>query len=95
MTTSRMMFLNLPVRDLKRSVDFFTTLGFTFDMRFTNDKATCMIVGDTSFVMLLVEPFFQGFTKRAIADTSTHIESLTAFSAPSRTSRSSRASRDP
>ena len=81
---SRKMFLNLPVRDSKRSVDFFTTLGFTFDPRFTDESATCMIVGEDAFVMLLVEPFFKTFTKRQLCDTRTHTEGLVAISAGSR-----------
>jgi len=47
------IFVNLPVKDLKRSVDFFTKLGYTFNPQFTDDNATCMILGDNLFVMLL------------------------------------------
>jgi uncharacterized protein len=82
--TSRMLFVNLPVRDLKRSVEFFTTLGFTFNAKFTDDKATCMIVSEQASVMLLATPFFQTFTRNAICDTSTHSEALLAFSCSSR-----------
>jgi predicted lactoylglutathione lyase len=78
------MFVNLPVRDLKRSVDFFTRLGFTFEPRFTDENATCMIVGEDAFVMLLVEPFFRTFTRRQLCDTRTHSEGLFAISADSR-----------
>src|SRR5262249_62279566 len=78
------MFVNLPVRDLKRSVDFFTALGFTFEPRFTDENATCMLVGEDAFVMLLVQPFFQTFTKRQLCDTRTHTEGLVAISAGSR-----------
>jgi predicted lactoylglutathione lyase/predicted 3-demethylubiquinone-9 3-methyltransferase (glyoxalase superfamily) len=81
---SRKIFVNLPVGDLKRSVDFFTKLGFTFDPRFTDDKATCMIVSEEAFVMLLVEPFFKGFTKRELCDTSKQTEALLALSCGSR-----------
>ena len=52
------IFVNLPVKDLKRSVDFFTKLGYTFNPTFTDEKGTCMILGDNLFVMLLVEKFF-------------------------------------
>jgi len=78
------MFVNLPVRDLKRSVAFFTKLGFTFEPRFTDENATCMIVGGDAFVMLLVEPFFKTFTRRQLCDTRTHTEGLFAISAGSR-----------
>ena len=78
------MFVNLPVRDLKRSVEFFTKLGFTFNPKFTDENATCMIVGEDSFVMLLVERFFKSFTRRQLCDTGTHTEALVAVSVGSR-----------
>ena len=58
------IFVNLPVKDLKRSVDFFTKLGYTFNPTFTDENATCMILGDNLFVMLLVEKFFSSFTNK-------------------------------
>ena len=78
------LFLNLPVKDLKRSVEFFTALGFTFDPKFTDEKATCMIVGKDIFVMLLMEEFFQTFTKKPIADAHKTTEALMAISVGSR-----------
>ena len=53
--TSRKIFVNLPVRNLDTSVEFFTNLGFTFDPRFTDESGTCMVVSDEAFVMLLVQ----------------------------------------
>jgi predicted lactoylglutathione lyase len=81
---TRKLFVNLAVRDLDRSVDFFTKLGFTFEPKFTDENATCMIVGEDAFVMLLVEPFFKTFTKRELCDTTTHTEGLFALSVGSR-----------
>jgi uncharacterized protein len=81
---SRKIFVNLPVKDLKRSVDFFTQLGFTFDQRFTNDNATCMILSDEAFVMLLVEDYFKTFTKKSVADARAGNEAILAFSADSK-----------
>ncbi|MGH3948278.1 MAG: VOC family protein [Pseudonocardiaceae bacterium] len=81
---ARKIFVNLPVADLAKSVDFFTELGFEFNAQFTDENATCMIVGEDSFVMLLVREFFQGFTKKEIADASTHTESIIALSADGR-----------
>lgn len=75
--------MNLPVKDLNKSVAFFTKLGFTFNPQFTDENATCMIVEDI-FVMLLVEKFFKGFTKKEICDTSTSTEAILAFSVESR-----------
>ena len=81
---ARKLFVNLAVRDLKRSMAFFSKLGFEFNSKFTDDKAACMIVSDEASVMLLTEPFFQGFTKRQICDTGTHSEGLFALSCASR-----------
>lgn len=80
----RKIFVNLSVRDLARSKEFFTRLGFGFNPKFTDDKAACMIVSEEAFVMLLREEFFKGFMKRAICDTSTHTEALFALSCSSR-----------
>ena len=55
----RQIFVNLPVKDLKRSVAFFTALGYRFDPKFTDENATCMIVSDDAYVMLLVESRFK------------------------------------
>jgi uncharacterized protein len=79
------IFVNLPVKDLNRSVKFFTHLGFTFNAQFTDDNATCMIVGENIFVMLLVEPFFQQFTDKPISDATKQTEVLVALSCESRT----------
>jgi len=81
---AKQIFVNLPVKDLKRSVSFFTALGYGFNPQFTDDNATCMIVGENIFVMLLVEPFFRTFTKKAIADASTSTEVLVCLSCDSR-----------
>jgi uncharacterized protein len=77
------IFVNLPVKDLKKSVEFFTKLGYTFNPQFTDENATCMIVSDTIFVMLLVQPFFQSFTKKPISDAKTS-EVILALSANSK-----------
>lgn len=81
---SRMIFVNLAVRDLERSKAFFTKLGFEFNPKFTDENAACMVVSDQASVMLLTEPFFKGFTKRELCDTSTHTEGLFALSCESR-----------
>ena len=63
----RMIFVNLPVDDLAKSIGFFTDLGFTFNAQFTDENATCMVVGEQAFVMLLVRPFFASFTDKEVA----------------------------
>ncbi len=84
MARSRKLFVNLSVKDLERSKAFFTKLGFTFNPQFTDEKAACMVVSEEAFVMLLTEPFFRGFTRREIADTSRQTEGLFALSCESR-----------
>ena len=83
-STSRKIFVNLPVKDLTASVDFFTALGFTFDPAFTDEQATCMVVSDEAFVMLLVEPRFKDFATKDISDASSSTEVIIAVSASSR-----------
>jgi predicted lactoylglutathione lyase len=81
---AKQIFVNLPVKNLDKSVEFFTQLGFTFNPEFTNENATCMIVEENIFVMLLVEPFFKTFTPREICDAKTSTEVIIALSADSR-----------
>ena len=83
-TSNRKLFVNLAVEDLDRSVAFFTKLGFEFDARFTDETATCMVVGEDAFFMLLVKPRFAEFTSNALSDPTTQTEALFAFSADSR-----------
>jgi uncharacterized protein len=80
----RQIFVNLPVKDLNKSIEFFTHLGFTFNPQFTDENATCMIVGENIFAMLLVEKFFKTFTPKEICDTSKNTEVLVALSFESR-----------
>jgi len=81
---STKIFVNLPVKDLKRSVEFFAGLGFSFDPQFTDNKATCMIVGEDIFVMLLTEKFFKTFINKKISDATKATEVIVALSAESR-----------
>lgn len=81
---AQLIFVNLPVKDLKRSAEFFTKLGYTFNPKFTDEKSTCMIISDTIYVMLLAEPFFQSFTEKELVDTSKAIQSYVCLSAESR-----------
>jgi predicted lactoylglutathione lyase len=78
------IFVNLPVKDLKRSVDFFTRLGFTFNPQFTDDTATCMIVAEDIFVMLLTHPKFRTFVPNAIADATQATEAIVCLSRENR-----------
>ncbi len=78
------IFVNLPVKDLNKTIAFFTKLGFTFNPQFTDENAACMIVGEDIFVMLLVDKFFKTFTKKEICDTTKDTEVIVALSAESR-----------
>ena len=81
---AQMIFVNLPVQDLQRAVDFYTSLGYTQNLQFTDANASAIMISDEIAVMLLVEPFFATFTQKTIADTSTTIETINALSADSR-----------
>ena len=78
------IFVNLPVKDLTRSMDFFTQLGFTFNPQFTNHEAACMVIGENIFAMLLTEERFKDFTKKEISDAKKTTEVLIAIDAESR-----------
>lgn len=79
------IFINLPVKDLKKSVEFFTSLGFSFNADFSDEKATSMIIGEDITVMLLMEPFFKTFIgNKTINDAKKSTEVLIALSAESR-----------
>jgi predicted lactoylglutathione lyase len=78
------IFVNLPVRNLKKSIEFFTKLGYTFNPQFTDETATCMIVADDIFVMLLTEEKFKMFTPKPICDATKSTEVLVCLSAESR-----------
>lgn len=78
------IFVNLPVKNLDRSIDFFTKLGFTFNPQFTDETATCMIVSEDIFVMLLTHDKFQTFTPKEICDATKSTEVLLCLSTESR-----------
>jgi predicted lactoylglutathione lyase len=81
----RMIFVNLPVKNLERSKAFFTAIGFTLNPQFSNDDAACMVIEENIFTMLLTEPFFSGFLAGGeIADATKTTEVLTCLSAGSR-----------
>lgn len=81
---ARQIFVNLAVTDLKKTIKFFTKLGFKFNPQFTDENATCMLIGKDSYAMLLVKKFFKGFIPgKKIADRKS-AEVLIAISAESR-----------
>ena len=84
MATNRKLFVNIAVADLDRSVEFFTKLGFAFDPRFTDETATCMLVGEDAYFMLLTTAKFADFAKKDVGDATTHTAAMYALTAESR-----------
>lgn len=79
------IFVNLPVKDLERSVAFFTKVGYTFNAQFTDQNAACMVISEDIYAMLLVEPFFSSFVPgKTIVDAKKSVEALVALSCDSR-----------
>ena len=80
----RQIYVNLPVRDLPRARQFFESLGFSFEPKFSNDQGAGMVVASDIYVMLLTEEFFRTFTSKGICDTTRNTEVLTCLSCNSR-----------
>lgn len=80
----KMIFVNLPVTDLPRSIAFYEAVGATKEPRFTDSTAACMVFSDTIFAMLLTHDKFRTFTAKAIADARTTAEVLICISAENR-----------
>ncbi|MBB3110238.1 putative lactoylglutathione lyase [Paenibacillus phyllosphaerae] len=78
------IFVNLPVKDLEKSKAFFSAIGFEFNAQFTDENAACLIISQHIYAMLLVEPFFESFISKKIADASQTTEVILALSATSR-----------
>jgi len=76
---SMKVYVNLPVKDLDKSKEFFSKLGFEFNEKFTDEKCGCMIVGGDNYVMLLAEEFFKTFTKKDICDATKATEVIVAL----------------
>ena len=83
-TTPRKLFVNIPVRDLQRSIEFFEGLGFTFNPQFTDATATCMLVGEDAYFMLLTTERFKEFSKRRVGDAKKETGALFAISVNNR-----------
>lgn len=66
---AKSIYVNLPVRDLARTRDFWTRLGFAFNEDFSDDNALCLVLNDgVIYSMLISHEMFTTFTNRAIAD---------------------------
>ena len=78
------IFVNLPVKDLNKTKELFTSIGFEFNPQFSNEQGACLILGENLYAMLLVESYFKDFTKKQIPDTSKNAEAITCLMVDSR-----------
>jgi uncharacterized protein len=78
------IFVNLPVKDLKKSMEFFSRLGYSFNKQFTDETAACMVISEDIYAMLLTHTKFQEFTPKAICDATKSSEVLVCLSCDSR-----------
>lgn len=81
---ARKLFVNIPVNDLQKSIDFFEHLGFAFNTQFTDASATCMLVGTDAYFMLMLKERFAGFSKKPIGDSLKETHALFALTLDSR-----------
>src|SRR5690606_10590261 len=82
--TSHKLFVNIPVNDLQRSINFFEELGFTFNPHFTDATATCMLVGEDAYFMLLTRKRFADFCDHPMGDPTRDTTALYSLSVESR-----------
>jgi hypothetical protein len=80
----RQIFVNLPIADMARTRAFFEALGLSFNPQFSNEQGACLQIAENIHAMLLVKPFFQGFTKKPVADATQSTEVIIALSCDSR-----------
>jgi uncharacterized protein len=78
------IYVNIPVKNLDKSIAFFTKMGYPFNPKFTDDKAGCLVISEHIYAMLLTEPFFKGFTNKEVCDTSKSAEAIISLSADSK-----------
>ncbi|ALC83475.1 MULTISPECIES: VOC family protein [Bacillus] len=78
------IFVNLPVKDLEKTKEFFSKIGFEFNEKFTDENAASMVIGENIFAMLLVEEFFKTFTKKELSDAAKSTEVIVGLAVDSR-----------
>lgn len=82
--TSKNIFINLSVKEVDKSTNFFRELGFEFNPQFSDESTSCMIISENIFAMIMSEGKFMGFSKKEIVDTTTSAEIIISFSAENR-----------
>tara|TARA_R110002124_G_scaffold6186_10_gene37752 strand:- start:741 stop:1151 length:411 start_codon:yes stop_codon:yes gene_type:complete len=80
---ARQVFINLAVKDLKKSMAFYSALGFTNNPQFSDDTAKCMVWSENIFVMIMTHEKFAGFATKPIADTKRVLAGLFSLSVDS------------
>ena len=78
------VFINFAVKDLKKSIEFFTKVGYTFNPRYTDETGTCMVISEHIYAMLLTESRFKDFTNKELVNAKTTLEVMNSFSCDSR-----------
>ena len=78
------VFINFAVKDLKKSIAFFTKVGYTFNPRYTDETGTCMVISEHIYAMLLTESKFKDFTNKELVNAKTTLEVMNSFSCDSR-----------
>jgi len=81
---TQMIFVNLPVTDLKQSIAFYEAIGATNEPKFSDETAAMMSFSDAVNVMLLTHDKWRQFTSKTIPDAKTHAQVLLALSRESR-----------
>lgn len=81
---NKQIFVNLPVQDLNKSMDFFKALGYQFNAQFCDETAACLVISEQIFAMLLTHDKFKGFTPHPISDARKQTEVLVCLSCESR-----------
>lgn len=76
----KQIFVNLAVKDVQKSMQLYTAMGFTNNPQFSDDAGKCMVWGENIFVMLLSHEKFKSFTNKPLADTHSHIAGLFSLS---------------
>lgn len=80
---AKQIFINLAVKDLQKSMDFYTALGFTNNPQFSDDTAKCMVWSEHIYLMIMTHSKFESFTAKPIADTKTNVAGLFSLSVDS------------
>lgn len=82
--TSKNIFINLPVKNLNESINFFKELGFKFNPQFSDETTSCMIISENIYALIMIEETFKSYSKKEIVDTSKSAEAIFCLTTESR-----------